>query len=280
VGAILLTALLIAGSAPHVGGDLARAEARLGRLERQRRAEEDKIAAAQAPLVRLLAAVQRLALRPPVLALAAPGSVDDLIHTHALLTALAPAVAERVAGIRRTMEATEALRAATQQTMADLIDGDPAKLAAEAADTNAALAALPGPVARPDAPPRARTRSAPVYRLPAPGTVLIGMGERSAGGAARGLTLATAPGAAVVAPASGRIAYAGRFRGYGDIVILDHGRGWTSVLAGLAGTNVAVGETATAGQPIGHMGNARPRLTIELRHDGRAVDVAGMAAYR
>jgi septal ring factor EnvC (AmiA/AmiB activator) len=107
------------------------------------------------------------------------------------------------------------------------------------------------------------------------------MGERSGKGTARGLTLATPPGAAVVAPASGRIAYAGRFRGYGDIVIIDHGHGWKSVLAGLASTNIDAGGRAVAGQPIGRMGQVRqPRLTIELRHDGRAVDVAGMAAYR
>jgi len=280
MGAILLTALLVAGSNPQ-STRLAGAEARLERLEQQGRAQEEKIAATQAPLARLLAAIQRLALRPPVLALAAPGSVDDLIHTRALLAALAPAVADRVAGIRRDMAATEALRAETAQMMATLVEGDPARLAAQDAKTGAALAALSGPLPRPGTDYRASPLSAaPVYRLPAPGTVVIGMGERSGKGTARGLTLATPAAVAVVAPASGRIVYAGRFRGYGDIVIIDHGHGWKTVLAGLASTNVDVGGSAMAGQPIGRMGQARPRLTIELRHDGRAVDVAGMAAYR
>ena len=50
---------------------------------------------------------------------------------------------------------------------------------------------------------------------------------------ARGLTLATAPGAEIVAPTAGRVIYAGRFRRYGNIVIVDHGSGWTSLIAGL-----------------------------------------------
>lgn len=280
MGAILLTTLLIAGAGPQ-SARLASAEARLEQLERQGRAQEEKIAATEAPLARLLAAIQRLALRPPVLALAAPGSIDDLIHTRALLAALAPAVADRVAGIRRDMAATEALRAETAQMLAAMVEGDPARLAAQDAKTSDALAALPGPLPRPGTAPAASLPPvAPVYRLPAPGTVVIGMGERSGKGAARGLTLATPSGAAVVAPASGQIAYAGRFRGYGDIVIIDHGHGWKTVLAGLASINADVGGRAIAGQRIGRMGQAQPRLTVELRHDGRAVDVAGMAAYR
>ena len=109
----------------------------------------------------------------------------------------------------------------------------------DAAVVREALLALPGPVPRPAAPGNraapGRPRCAPWTRSAAPiacrsiGEVVTGFGEVSESGVrARGLTLATAPGATVVAPARGRIAFAGPFRGYGQIVIIDHGGGWTT----------------------------------------------------
>jgi septal ring factor EnvC (AmiA/AmiB activator) len=172
------------------------------------------------------------------------------------------------------MIATEQLRAETEQALAAMIAGaaEDATLR-QSASLTARLAALPAP---PFAAPAARPGGA--YRLPASGKVVIGLGERSAVGMrARGLTLATAPGAIVAAPAAGRIIYAGPFRGYGDIVILDHGHGWTTLLAGLELVTAESGAPIAAGAPLGHMAARDPRLTIELRHDGRPIDVAAMA---
>jgi septal ring factor EnvC (AmiA/AmiB activator) len=149
----------------------------------------------------------------------------------------------------------------------------------EAAETQAALAALPGPLPRPTAgeTPAARVRSGPPpYRLPVAGTVVTGLGELSDTGVrARGLTLVTAPGAEIVAPTAGRVIYAGRFRRYGNIVIVDHGGGWTSLIAGLDAVLVKVGDTLAQGAPLGRapQGNA-PRITVELRRQGRPVDLA------
>jgi len=149
----------------------------------------------------------------------------------------------------------------------------------EAAETQAALAALPGPLPRPsegEAPVAAARSGPPPYRLPVAGTVVTGLGELSDTGVrARGLTLATAPGAAIVAPTAGRVIYAGRFRRYGNIVIVDHGSGWTSLIAGLDAVLVKVGDTLSQGAPLGRapQGDA-PRITVELRRQGRPVDLA------
>ncbi len=154
----------------------------------------------------------------------------------------------------------------------------------EAAETRAALEALPGPLPRPAegeaAPPDTalptRRSGPPPYRLPVSGTVVTGLGELSDTGVrARGLTLATWPGAQVVAPTGGRVIYAGRFRRYGNIVILDHGGGWTSLVAGLDAVMVKVGDTLIQGAPLGRapQGEA-PRITVELRRQGRPVDLA------
>lgn len=266
----MILALLLA-SAPL---SQAQAEARLTALDRAARAEEAKLAAAEAPLAQLLATAQRMALRPPALALARPGAVDDTVRTRALIASLVPEIRRRTAALRRQRIATDALRAETEQALAAILDaGRNEDALAQSATRTARLAALPAPDF-----PKALPRPAAAYRLPAAGKVLIGMGERSTVGVrARGLTLATAPGATVVAPAMARIAYAGPFRGYGDIVILDHGHGWTTMLAGLELVTASSGALVAAGAPLGHMGATTPRLTIELRHDGRAIDAAAMA---
>ncbi|MGI4733161.1 MAG: murein hydrolase activator EnvC family protein [Janthinobacterium lividum] len=116
------------------------------------------------------------------------------------------------------------------------------------------------------------------YRLPVAGRLLTGFGELSAAGVrARGLTLAAVPGARVIAPAGGRVAYAGRFRGYGPIVILDHGAGWTSLVTGLGTLAVTRGETVATGAAIGRApAGDEPQVTVELRRRGRPVDLAAL----
>jgi len=267
----MILALLLA-SAP-ANASQAQAEARLAALDEQVQAQEAKLAAEEAPLAQLLATAQRLALRPPALALAKPAAADEMVRTRALIASLAPEIKRRTAALRRQMIATEAARARAEQALAEALEaGRGADALAQSPGETARLAALPAP----DFPESARPGSR-AYRLPAAGKVVVGMGEKSGEAMrARGLTLATAPGASVAAPAMARIAYAGPFRGYGDIVILDHGHGWTTVLAGLELVTAGNGELVQAGAALGHMGKDRPRLTIELRHDGRSIDVAAM----
>jgi septal ring factor EnvC (AmiA/AmiB activator) len=137
------------------------------------------------------------------------------------------------------------------------------------------LAGLDGPVLPPNAPSRPPGSGAPFYRLPRFGRVVSGTDERVADGVrSRGLTLATPPGLSVVAPAAGRVLYAGPFRNYGDIVIIDHGHGWTSLIAGLSRTSTELGADLFQGASIGR--SAR-RLMIELRHGGQPVDIVAMA---
>ena len=148
-----------------------------------------------------------------------------------------------------------------------------------------ALADLPGPVLRPllpglvgapsDAsaglpPPPARG----VYRLPVSGRLVTGFGELSKSGVrARGLTFETRQQALVVAPRAGRIVFAGPFRSYGQIVIIDHGGGWTTLLTGLSVISVGVGDPIVLGGPIGRAGGGAPRVTVELRHGQAPVDM-------
>jgi septal ring factor EnvC (AmiA/AmiB activator) len=153
------------------------------------------------------------------------------------------------------------------------------------ADIRARLASLPGPRLRPafpgQAPPPAVPKPfafdanrPPPYRLPVVGRLVTGMGEISETGIrARGLTLATARRALVTAPARGRIAYAGPFRGYAGIVIIDHDNGWASLITGLGPLKVKVGQDVIEGSPIGTAEGRDPRITVELRHNSRPIDI-------
>ncbi len=152
--------------------------------------------------------------------------------------------------------------------------------ASSAAGTQETLAALPGPLPRPpgnSAPGALRPGliDGTPYRLPAAGTLVTGLGEVSdAGVRSRGLSLEVAPGARVVAPAAGRVLFAGPFRSYQVVVILDHGGGWSSLMSGLGATTVRPGDILAQGNAIGTApaGDA-PRVTVELRRRDRPIDL-------
>jgi septal ring factor EnvC (AmiA/AmiB activator) len=141
------------------------------------------------------------------------------------------------------------------------------------------LGALPGPEPRPgSAGDRGGGPELP-YRLPVQGRLVTGVGEISDGGVhSRGLTFAVDPRARIVAPANARVAYAGRFRSYDHVVVLDHGRGWTTVITDLASLGVAPGQRVRPGEPIGRAGSDTPRVTVELRREGRPVPIAQLIA--
>ncbi|MFK4875179.1 murein hydrolase activator EnvC family protein [Novosphingobium sp. ZW T3_23] len=161
--------------------------------------------------------------------------------------------------------------------------GDLVDLMGEQGALREQLAALPGPTMRPPRPEEARVIEAsqfvPVpeglasYMLPVTGRLLTGFGEMLPGQAAsRGLTLATRANAQVVAPAAGRVAFAGPYRGYGRIAIIEHRGGWTSLITGMTRLDVEVGRQVVAGAPLGATGPGDPRIMVELRRRGEAVN--------
>ena len=146
------------------------------------------------------------------------------------------------------------------------------------------LAALSGPLIRPPRPdqssviadtqPAAVQRGAPAgYQLPVAGRTVTGFGApNSGGGLSQGLALAPRGGAQVVAPGGGRVAFAGPYRGYGMIVIIEHEGGWTSLVTGMARVDVEVGDSVVGGSPLGVAGPSRPLITVELRRNGTPVN--------
>jgi len=153
----------------------------------------------------------------------------------------------------------------------------------ESAARREQLAALPGPVLRPERPDLAQVVAMPSatpdaailgrYLLPVAGRLVTGFGDALANGLrSRGISLAARPTAQVIAPAPGRVAFAGTYQGYGNIIIIDHGGGWTTLVTGLAQLDAQVGERLVEGSPLGTTGPGRPVVTVELRRGGDPIN--------
>ncbi|MCA0011547.1 murein hydrolase activator EnvC [Mesorhizobium sp. B292B1B] len=130
--------------------------------------------------------------------------------------------------------------------------------------------------------------------LPVIGRIKRRFGAEDGNGAVMlGDMVATQSGAIVTAPADGNVLYAGPFRSYGQLLILNAGDGYHVVLAGMSRISVATGQSVLAGEPVGAMGEARvastsaskngnatPELYVEFRKDGKPVDPAPWWADR
>ena len=121
-------------------------------------------------------------------------------------------------------------------------------------------------------------------KLPAQGRRLKRFGDAGAEGSTfEGLSMQTRPEARIIAPADGWVVYAGEFRSYGQLLIINAGGGYHILLAGMNRIDVSLGQFVLAGEPIAVMGNSavsgqgadgnsRPVLYVEIRKDGKPID--------
>lgn len=118
--------------------------------------------------------------------------------------------------------------------------------------------------------------------LPARGRIIQHYGEKlDSGMSAKGLTLQTRAGAQVIAPFDGTILFAGPFKGYGNLIIIEHGDGYHSLLSGLDRIDGSVGQNILTGEPIGIMStNGTQKLYIEFRKDGQPVNPGSWFALK
>ncbi len=217
----------------------------------------------------------------------------------ARLQAAQAARALRLQRLRARHAQLVALRAQSRQLMAATLIRDPA---APASLLPATIPAARIPTAPPllvaraaihplqrlplrTLPPPARLRMAQgpgLGLMPAEGVLLARFGEVRGGVRARGLTLAVRRPQTLRAPRSGRVAFAGPFGDWGAVLILDHGDGYHTLIAGAGRLDVARGDRVAAGAAVGAAWPQRGRaghLYVELRFRGRPIDpLAGVAA--
>jgi septal ring factor EnvC (AmiA/AmiB activator) len=115
-------------------------------------------------------------------------------------------------------------------------------------------------------------------RMPASGKVVTLFGEKSRGPdgltvtRSKGIEISTRANAQVVSPFDGKVVFAGPFRGYGRLLIIEHGEGYHSLIAGFDRLDSVVGQYLLAGEPVGIMGETAPKLYLEMRQDGEAIN--------
>lgn len=146
----------------------------------------------------------------------------------------------------------------------------------ESGQNAAVLAELDGPRPRPAATgaPQGPVRA---YRLPVTGRVLSGFGELNPTGyRERGIRLAVEPAARITAPAAGRVSFAGRYRSFGNIVIIEHGDGWATLVAGMDRLGVKAGTKIGQGALLGFAPEENAEIMVELRRNGRLIDIAAL----
>lgn len=115
-------------------------------------------------------------------------------------------------------------------------------------------------------------------RLPVAGVIMTGFGQKDLIGAvSEGITIEAQQGGLVLTPIGGIVRYAGSFKNYGKMIILQHKDGYHSLIAGLDRIDAAVGQSLEAGEPLGKLPSfssrgGKPALYYELRHKGRPVN--------
>lgn len=109
-------------------------------------------------------------------------------------------------------------------------------------------------------------------------------GSDGVGGINKGISLATRPGAQVTSPCDGWVVYAGPFRSYGQLLILNAGGGYHVLIAGMERISVNIGQFVQAGEPVAAMGStsqvasilatnaSQPVLYVEFRKDNNPID--------
>ena len=192
----------------------------------------------------------------------------ELAQQAGTLKELIERMEREIAGSQRAAEeakkATEAQARETRERFAQAAFRDPARLVPKIPFSEAK-----GLIPRPVSGPVSRQYGA----------------QDGYGGTSRGISINTRPKAVVVSPADGWVAFAGPFRSYGRLLIINAGGGYYLLLAGMDQINVDVGQFVLAGEPVATMGQASlvspaagaiesndPVLYVEFRKDGGSVD--------
>jgi septal ring factor EnvC (AmiA/AmiB activator) len=145
-------------------------------------------------------------------------------------------------------------------------------------DTRTAAVAPQDRTAAPARPafPKGTVLPVPAGALPAPGRIVMGYGETMPNGiTSKGVSIATRPSAPVVAPQPGRVVFAGHFRGYGNLVIIELRDHIHILISGMEKIHASVGDEVLAGEPVGEMTPSTkeaPRLYFEVRRRGQPVN--------
>ncbi len=225
---------------------------------------------------------------------------DKLKEDQVRLAALVEERQRQQSAVEKDMEA-EGARAIALSKQVDSLQGLIAKMEQDvkSAAKAAATANLQGTPAAPNGKPnlgalKDSARLSPavafasakgLFAYPVNGTRIRDFGgSDGAGGVQKGISLAALPGAQVTTPCDGWVVYAGPFRSYGQLLILNAGGGYHVLIAGMERISVNIGQFVLTGEPVATMGStsqvasifatnaSQPVLYVEFRKDGTPID--------
>jgi murein hydrolase activator len=225
---------------------------------------------------------------------------DKLGDDQTRLAALVDERQRQQSSIEKDMEA-EGARAITLSRQVDNLQGLIAKMEQDlkSAAKAAATASLQGAPATLNGKPNLGALKDParlspaiafasargLFALPVNGVKIRDFGgSDGAGGVEKGISLASRPGAQVTTPCDGWVVYAGPFRSYGQLLILNAGGGYHVLIAGMERISVNIGQFVLTGEPVATMGTmsqvasilatnaSQPVLYVEFRKDGTPID--------
>ena len=225
---------------------------------------------------------------------------DKLGDDQIRLAALVDERQRKQSSIEKDMEA-EGARAIALSKQVDSLQGLIAKMEQDlkSAAKAAATASLQGAPASPNGKPNLGALKDParlspaiafasakgLFAMPVNGVRIRDFGgSDGAGGVEKGISLAARAGAQVTTPCDGWVVYAGPFRSYGQLLILNAGGGYHVLIAGMERISVNIGQFVLTGEPVATMGTtsqvasilatnaSQPVLYVEFRKDGTPID--------
>ncbi len=253
LGAVLPELNIKARALAHDLHDLLAVEVRVKGEQQKLESDQKTLVAGQKQLDALISARQAAETK----------SQQDLAAETAHASALA-AKANSLADLITNMQARLSAAADAHANDVKLASADvaaAARVSAEAAAPSADPARL--------APTATFVSTKGTLLLPADGIFTKRFGEDDGyGGKATGDSLRVAPGADVFAPVDGWVVFAGRYRAYGNMVILNAGQGYFLLIAGMASVNVSANQFLLRGEPLGRMGIAGTQQAATLALGG------------
>ena len=271
----LRTAMLLGAVVPELRGRAEKLVGDLGELvalRRQIATERDKLA------------LDRDRLKDDQLRMSA--LIDERQRKQSAIEKDMEAEGARAVALSKQVDGLQGLIARMEQ---DLKTAAKAAAAATMQGTPALVNGKPNPALFKDAsrqsPAVAFASARGLFAYPVNGSKIRDFGASDgAGGAEKGISLAARAGAQVTTPCDGWVVYAGPFRSYGQLLILNAGGGYHVLIAGMERISVNIGQFVLTGEPVATMGKtsqvasilattaSQPVLYVEFRKDGTPID--------
>lgn len=290
------------------------AESRLSQRERELANVTTELKAAEANYTtrksdysRTIRSLLRMHELPATAYFTRPENMQQMMRTAAVMEATSTSLSKKAAELSSEIRRLSTIRARAEaanhavKNEQNRLKQEQAKLAREVSKRQALLKNLRGDYAlekaqvaalskqartvqelitrldaKTPAPKRLKGVSMGGGRAPLAGTILHRFGQKkNANETWRGMVLRGRPSGIVVAPHDGEVVFTGPFRDYGPMVLLRHGNGYISLLAGLGRVDVGLNQEVKAGEPLGAMPNtASGELYVELRENSKTIDPA------